>query len=96
MPADVAQARLERLIAVQRAIQAEINAAEVGRVVEVLVEREARSPGDMLGRAQSNKVAAFPGDASLVGRYVDVRLTATTGATFRAERVGGAARERVA
>jgi tRNA-2-methylthio-N6-dimethylallyladenosine synthase len=96
LPADVAQARLERLIAVQRAIQAEINAAEVGRVAEVLVEREARSPGDMLGRAESNKVAAFPGDASLVGRYVDVRLTGTTGATFRAERACGTTRERVA
>ncbi len=83
----VAQHRLERLIAVQREIQAEINAGEVGREIEVLVEREARSSGDMLGRADSNKVAAFPGDASLVGHYVRVRLTATTGATFQAVHV---------
>jgi len=85
--ADVAQARLERLIEVQRSIQAEINAGEVGREVDVLVERAAKSDGDMLGRTERFKVVAFPGDASLVNRYVRVRLTATTGATFRGERV---------
>jgi len=90
VPPALAQDRLERLIALQRSIQAEINVAEVGRVVEVLVEREARSEGDLLGRTESAKVAAFPGDAALIGRYVRVRLTATTGATFQAERVGDA------
>jgi tRNA-2-methylthio-N6-dimethylallyladenosine synthase len=88
--ADVAQERLERLIALHRRVQAEINAAEVGRVVDVLVEREARSDGDLLGRTESAKVAAFPGEASLIGRYLRVRLTATTGATFQAERVDDA------
>jgi tRNA-2-methylthio-N6-dimethylallyladenosine synthase len=85
--ADVAQARLERVIAVQRAITAEINTSQVGRQVEVLVEREARSHGDMLGRTSANRVAAFPGNTSLIGRYVRVRFTSTTGATFRAERI---------
>ncbi|HEX7117356.1 MAG TPA: MiaB/RimO family radical SAM methylthiotransferase [Longimicrobiales bacterium] len=79
---DVAQARLERVIEMQRAIQAEINAAEVGREEQVLVERLARSEGDVLGRTDRNKMVVFPGDASLVGRFVDVRLTGTTGATF--------------
>ena len=82
IPEDVAQERLEKLIALHRSIQAEINRAEVGRTVEVLVERAARTPGDMLGRTDTNKVVAFPGDASLIGRFVDVTLTATTGATF--------------
>jgi tRNA-2-methylthio-N6-dimethylallyladenosine synthase len=85
--ADIAQQRLQRLIDLHRDIQAEINRSEVGRVVEVLVERQARSAGDMLGRADNYKVVAFPGDASLTGRYVHVRLTGTTGATFRGEQV---------
>jgi tRNA-2-methylthio-N6-dimethylallyladenosine synthase len=85
--ADVAQARLERIIDIQRAIQAEINRAEVLRVLEVLVERPAKSAGDMLGRTDGYKVVAFPGNDTLVGRYVHVRLTATTGATFQGERV---------
>jgi len=87
VPEAVAQARLERLIELQRGIQAEINAAEVGREVEVLVEREGRFAGDMLGRTETYKVATFPGSEALVGRYVTVRLTATTGATFRAVQV---------
>src|SRR5690606_13341900 len=88
IPDAVAQERLERVIALQRKIQAEINRGEVGRTVEVLVEREARSEGDMLGRTESNKVVAFPGGPELVGRFLRVRLTGTTGATFTGEVVG--------
>jgi tRNA-2-methylthio-N6-dimethylallyladenosine synthase len=84
----VAQQRLEGLIELHRQIQNEINMAAIGRVEEVLVERPARSAGDVLGRTGSNKVAAFPGDESLVGEFLQVRLTGTTGATFRGERVG--------
>jgi tRNA-2-methylthio-N6-dimethylallyladenosine synthase len=91
LPADVAQHRLERVIEVQRGITAEINAAEVGCIAEVLVERRARYEGEMLGRTESYKVATLAGDESLVGRYVRVRFTGTTGATFRAERVVEAA-----
>jgi tRNA-2-methylthio-N6-dimethylallyladenosine synthase len=84
--ADVAQHRLQRLIDLHRSIQNEINAAEVGRTVEVLVERAAKSAGDMLGRTERYKSVAFPGDASLIGQYLHVRLTGTTGATFRGVR----------
>jgi tRNA-2-methylthio-N6-dimethylallyladenosine synthase len=90
--ASVGQARLQRLIDLHRSIQSEINAAEVGRVEEVLVEREAKSAGDMLGRTDRYKSVAFPGDMSLVGQYVTVRLTSTTGATFRGVRVEDRAR----
>jgi tRNA-2-methylthio-N6-dimethylallyladenosine synthase len=84
---ETAARRLERLIEVQRRIQHGINEREVGQVREVLVEREARSEGDMLGRTESHKVVAFPGEAGLIGRYVDVELTSTTGATFLGRRV---------
>jgi tRNA-2-methylthio-N6-dimethylallyladenosine synthase len=82
VPAGLAQARLEELIEVSRSIQAEINASEVGRVEEVLVEKEARGDGQVLGRTRRNKVVAFPGDAEVVGSYMHVRLERTTGATF--------------
>jgi tRNA-2-methylthio-N6-dimethylallyladenosine synthase len=78
---------LQRLIDLHRDIQAQINSAEVGRTVEVLVERAAKSAGDMLGRTDSYKAVAFPGDASLIGTYVHVQFTATTGSTFRGVRV---------
>jgi tRNA-2-methylthio-N6-dimethylallyladenosine synthase len=87
VPDDVGAERLERLIEVQREIQREVNEAEVGRVCEVLVEREARSAGDVLGRTEQNKVVAFADETNVVGEYVDVRLTGTTGATFMGRRV---------
>ena len=79
------QERLERLIEVHRGIQAEINETEVGRMEEVLVEKEARDPGQILGRTRRNKVVAFTGSPELVGTYQSVRLTDTTGATFVGE-----------
>ncbi len=87
LPDGVGQERLERLIEVQRAIQAEINRSEVGRVEEVLIERPAKSEGDVLGRTERNKVVAFPGDPSLIGTFARVRLEDTTGATFMGSRV---------
>ncbi len=89
LPDAVGQARLQRLIDVQRAIQAEINRSEVGRVENVLVERSARSEGDMLGRTVRNKVVAFPGSMDLIGRFTTVRLDSTTGATFVGTRIPG-------
>lgn len=77
-----AQARLATLIDVARGIQAEINRGEVGRVAEVLVEKEARSEGHLLGRTRRNKVVAFPAGAVGVGGYGTVVLERTTGATF--------------
>ena len=90
VPDGEAQERLQRLIETHRAIQAEINEAEVGRVEEVLVEKEARDPGQILGRSRRNKVVAFPASPDLIGTYLEVCLTGTTGATFVGEREQGA------
>ncbi len=90
VPDAIAHERLERIIALHRDVQLEIGRAELGRVIEVLVEREARSPGDMLGRTDTNKVVAFPGSAGLIGQFINVRLTGTSGPTFSGELVGAA------
>jgi tRNA-2-methylthio-N6-dimethylallyladenosine synthase len=87
IPDEEAQERLQRLIDVHRGIQAEINVGEVGRVEEVLVEKEARGPDQILGRTRRNKVVAFEGPPEWVGSYHQVRLTSTTGATFVGELV---------
>ncbi|MEX0980043.1 MAG: MiaB/RimO family radical SAM methylthiotransferase, partial [Gemmatimonadota bacterium] len=87
---EVAQRRLEELIRVSRDIQREINRTEVGRVEEVLVERSAREPGQVMGRTRRNKVIAFAGDASLIGSYHRVELVATTGPTFSGRPAGAA------
>lgn len=74
--------RLSDLIALQRKIQREIHESDVGSVVEVLVEREARTAGDLLGRTEGNKVVVFPAGRIRIGDFVPVRLLSTTGATF--------------
>jgi tRNA-2-methylthio-N6-dimethylallyladenosine synthase len=83
--AEEGQGRLEKLIEVHRAIQAQINQSEVGRSEAVLVEKEARGPGQVLGRTRRNKVVAFLGSKEMIGTYQLVRLTYTSGATFVGE-----------
>ena len=78
----VVDERQKALVTQLGEIQREINESEVGQTHEVLIERLARSEGDVLGRTETNKMVAFPGDAGHVGEYADVRLTGTTGATF--------------
>jgi tRNA-2-methylthio-N6-dimethylallyladenosine synthase len=87
IPEAEAQQRLEQLIELHRSIQAEINQRELGRTVEVLIERNARSAGDLLGRTQSNKVVAFPGDEARIGQFTHVLLGSTSGSTFRGSEV---------
>ena len=82
IPDDEGQARLDELIQLTRGIQREINEGEVGRLEEVLVEKEGREEGFMLGRTRRHKVAVFPGAQSLLGSYLTLELTRTTGATF--------------
>jgi tRNA-2-methylthio-N6-dimethylallyladenosine synthase len=86
---EIAQARLERLIALHREIQLEIGRGEVGRRVEVLVEKEARR-GGLQGRTGGNKVVTFEGPSALIGEIVPVHLVATSGATFTGTLAGDA------
>jgi tRNA-2-methylthio-N6-dimethylallyladenosine synthase len=79
--------RLSELIGLHREIQREIHERELGGISEVLVERSARTEGDMLGRTATNKVVVFPGEESWVGSFHRVRLVSTTGATFIGELV---------
>jgi tRNA-2-methylthio-N6-dimethylallyladenosine synthase len=89
IPDAVGQARLQALIDLHREIQAELYQAEVGQVVEVLVEKEGRR-GGVQGRTEGNKVVNFAAPASLVGSFAEVRLISTTGATFGGELMGAA------
>lgn len=88
---DLAQARLAELIDMSRSIQAEINALEVGRVEEVLIESVGRDAGQMRGRTRRNKVVVFDADPSRVGEYTSIRLERTTGVTFAGTEVEVAA-----
>jgi tRNA-2-methylthio-N6-dimethylallyladenosine synthase len=82
VPDEVASARLDRLIEAVRASARRKNAARVGQVHEVLVERPARRGDLMLGRTRTNHLVLLDLPASAVGEYHSCRLTGTTGSTF--------------
>jgi tRNA-2-methylthio-N6-dimethylallyladenosine synthase len=91
IPENEGRARLDELIQLTRGIQREINEGEVGRLEEVLVEKDGKEAGFMLGRTRRNKVAVFPGEKAQLGSYQILELTRTTGATFVGYRVDRAA-----
>ena len=79
---DVASDRLARLIATARAGSRQRNLRLLGERREVLVEKSARRGGLLQSRTRDFKTVMIPGDASLIGRYLTVELTGTTGSTF--------------
>jgi tRNA-2-methylthio-N6-dimethylallyladenosine synthase len=88
VPQEVKKERLQRLIDLQEGMAAEFNAAKSGTVERVLVEGPAKRPeGWMMGRTEGDVVVNFAGDADLVGRVVDVRITETSAHTLRGEMV---------
>ena len=83
VPDDVASERLARLIETIRGRARARNLTLLGRRLEVLVEKEARR-GDRLlqTRTRDFKTVLVPGDAAMLGQYLTVELTGTTGSTF--------------
>jgi tRNA-2-methylthio-N6-dimethylallyladenosine synthase len=83
VPDEVASERLAALVQVVREGARARNLGLLGRRYEVLVEKEARRGGDLLqARTRDFKTVLVPGDASMLGRYLNVELTGTTGSTF--------------
>lgn len=75
-PMDVKHARLTRLQAVVTANANRINQAMVGTVQRVLVEKPSRkNPREMTGRSENMRYVNFPGDARMIGSFVDVTIT---------------------
>ena len=84
VPHGIALERKDRLMALQQPIAAALNAAWVGKVVDVLIEQENPSSGEMLGRCArfapevDGEVRVSPGEGGLSaapGTLVKVRIT---------------------
>ena len=88
---EVAAERMDRLVETVRGVARAQNLGLLGRQCEVLIEREARRGGELLqARTRDFRTVLVPGDASMIGRYLTVQLTGTTGSTF----TGAIVRER--
>ena len=78
----VAGERLQRLVDTVRAQSREVNLGLLGSRHEILIEKPAKR-GDLLqGRTRDFRTILVPGDASLIGTYMHVEITGTTGHTF--------------
>ena len=88
VPADVAQARLERLLKAQEAAQAEAQKRFVGMEEEVLVESlSRRSDKAVSGKGLHGVSVTFPGTEADIGQIVRVRITECANNTLRGERI---------
>jgi tRNA-2-methylthio-N6-dimethylallyladenosine synthase len=68
-------ARLDRLMELQRRHTLEICQPYVGSTMAVLVEGEGKLPGQVSGKADIGRIVNFVGDSSLVGSFVDVKIS---------------------
>ena len=83
-PAEVKHARLARLQAKLNDNARRINEAMVGTVQRVLVEGPSRkNAAELTGRTENMRYVNFPGPAGLVGRFVDVEITAAMSNSLR-------------
>jgi len=91
VPEAVAAERLERLITLQRDITRRFSRSLLGTRHEVLVEKVARRGELLQARTRHHRTVLLPGDESMIGRYLTVELTGTTGSTFTGAPVGARA-----
>lgn len=74
VPDDVAHDRFDRLLAEVKKGAEPACARFEGQVKDVLVEELNKEPGLVTGRIENNIVVHFPGDESLIGKIVPVKL----------------------
>jgi tRNA-2-methylthio-N6-dimethylallyladenosine synthase len=89
VPMDVKRARLARLQERIQQMAADISQSMVGTRQTVLVEGHSRkSPAELSGRTENNRVVNFHGDGRWVGQLVDVEITQALPNSLRARMLG--------
>ena len=80
--------RLQKIIDLQLVItQAEME-KQVGKTITVLADKTTlENPNELLGKTERDERVAFAADKSLIGSFVQVRLTSLNGHTFKGELV---------
>ena len=80
VPAEAVKDRFARLLDLVQTIGAERSGRDVGRTLPVLVEeKDPQHPERVTGRLGNNIMVHFPGDESLIGKIVNVKLTQVHG-----------------
>ena len=80
--------RLARVIALQKQITSSLMRGRIGHVDEVLIEdRSKRSTRELLARTSRDEMVVFPGSATRIGQFAQVRFISVVGNTLRGEEV---------
>ncbi len=88
VPHEVKKARLARLQAQINKQARAISEGMVGTVQKILVEGVSRKDeNEVSGRTENNRVVNFPADKSVIGRFVEVRITDAYPNSLRGELV---------
>lgn len=82
------QVKSERLQRLQDLLQQQARASmqqQIGKTVEIIVEREGRREGDMQGRTQDFRIVHFKGQPRLLGQVLNVTISAAYGQSLRGD-----------
>lgn len=83
VPEAIRLERLQRLIQMQREITLNKYQSMIGKTVEVLVENlSKKSDKEVSGKTDDFKICVFPGDKTLIGHLVKVKITDATAGTL--------------
>jgi len=90
VPIEVKKEHFNRLLEVISKHALARNSAYLGQTVKVLVEGKSKKNSDILsGYSESNKVVNFTGDANMIGKIVEVKITRAKSWTLDGEQVNG-------
>jgi tRNA-2-methylthio-N6-dimethylallyladenosine synthase len=88
IPAEMSADRIQRLIAAQDAITAQIHQELIGQREQVLVESlSKRDSRQVSGKGMRNITISFPGSEADIGRIIPVTITSSGVSTLRGERI---------
>jgi len=84
IPEDVRLERLQKLIELQQDITTLKYKEQIGKIKEIYVEQVSKkSKHEMAGKSRDFKITVFPGDKSLIGKFVKVKITDAVGWTLK-------------
>jgi len=85
VPLAVKDERLQRLLTLLRQQTSDAMLRQIGRSLDVLVEKESRNAGDMQGRTPDFKIVHFKGQSRQIGQIMPVQITEAYGQSLRGE-----------
>lgn len=84
--AEVKSARMQKLLELQNQISLEKNEEMVGKTVKVLADGPSKNDiSTFTGRTESNKLVHFAADESVIGKFVNIKITRAEPFNLRGE-----------